>query len=168
MTPVSSPEWPDEKVAVLRHLWAEDHSTAEIGRRLRMSKNAVVGKAHRLDLRAASHRSGARAATTRRGRHAVGPSQSSRTSCRSPPPRRHRPLGPSRHARQPTARTPAAPSTNTQTHSCCWPLGEPGRPDFRFCDAPAGPGRPYCDAHTRVAYAKPRRTVEQIAGYATT
>ncbi|MBV9117267.1 MAG: GcrA cell cycle regulator, partial [Acetobacteraceae bacterium] len=45
-------EWTDEVIARLRALWAEGHSTAEIGRRLGISKNAVVGKAHRLDLAA--------------------------------------------------------------------------------------------------------------------
>ncbi|MGA9866957.1 MAG: GcrA family cell cycle regulator, partial [Acetobacteraceae bacterium] len=45
-------EWTDETIARLRGLWTEGHSTAEIGRRLGVSKNAVVGKAHRLDLEA--------------------------------------------------------------------------------------------------------------------
>ena len=43
-------EWSDEQIEQLRALWAEGHSTAEIGRRLGVSKNAVVNKAHRLDL----------------------------------------------------------------------------------------------------------------------
>ena len=43
-------EWADETIVRLRELWSEGHSTAEIGRRLGVSKNAVVGKAHRLDL----------------------------------------------------------------------------------------------------------------------
>lgn len=43
-------EWADETIIRLRELWSEGHSTAEIGRRLGVSKNAVVGKAHRLDL----------------------------------------------------------------------------------------------------------------------
>lgn len=34
----------------LRALWAEGHSTAEIGRRMGLSKNAIVGRAHRLNL----------------------------------------------------------------------------------------------------------------------
>ena len=38
------------KVLRLRHLWATRLPTAEIGRRLRVSKNAVLGKAHRLGL----------------------------------------------------------------------------------------------------------------------
>jgi GcrA cell cycle regulator len=43
-------EWTPKVVLSLRQLWDEGHSTAEIGRRLGVSKNAVVGKAHRLDL----------------------------------------------------------------------------------------------------------------------
>ncbi len=43
-------EWAEETIVRLRSLWDEGHSTAEIGRRLGVSKNAVVGKAHRLDL----------------------------------------------------------------------------------------------------------------------
>jgi GcrA cell cycle regulator len=43
-------EWAEETIIRLRELWDQGHSTAEIGRRLGMSKNAVVGKAHRLDL----------------------------------------------------------------------------------------------------------------------
>ena len=43
-------EWNEETIAKLRALWAEGLSTAEIGRRMGISKNAVVGKAHRLNL----------------------------------------------------------------------------------------------------------------------
>jgi GcrA cell cycle regulator len=46
----TSYEWPENTVAQLRELWSEGHSTTEIGRRLGVSKNAIVGKAHRLDL----------------------------------------------------------------------------------------------------------------------
>ena len=43
-------EWTDDTIRELRQLWSEGHSTAEIGRRMGVTKNAVVGKAHRLDL----------------------------------------------------------------------------------------------------------------------
>jgi GcrA cell cycle regulator len=43
-------EWGAAAVAELRALWAEGVSTTEIGRRMGASKNAVVGKAHRLKL----------------------------------------------------------------------------------------------------------------------
>jgi len=45
-------DWTEETILRLREFWAEGHSTAEIGRRLGVSKNAIVGKAHRLDLSA--------------------------------------------------------------------------------------------------------------------
>src|ERR1700733_10421343 len=43
-------EWTDDTIRELRQLWSEGHSTAEIGRRMGVTKNTVVGKAHRLDL----------------------------------------------------------------------------------------------------------------------
>ncbi|TDG16227.1 GcrA cell cycle regulator, partial [Paracraurococcus ruber] len=43
-------DWTNEAIEQLRILWAEGHSTAEIGRRMGVSKNAIVGKAHRLNL----------------------------------------------------------------------------------------------------------------------
>jgi GcrA cell cycle regulator len=43
--------WTPELMEQLAALWTEGHSTAEIGRRLGISKNAVVGKAHRLSLK---------------------------------------------------------------------------------------------------------------------
>ena len=43
-------EWSEDAIAQLRALWMEGHSTAEIGRRMGVTKNAVVGKAHRLKL----------------------------------------------------------------------------------------------------------------------
>ena len=43
-------EWTEDASQRLRELWADGHSTTEIGRRLGMSKNAIVGKKQRLDL----------------------------------------------------------------------------------------------------------------------
>lgn len=43
--------WTDEKIAKLKKLWSEGLTTGEIGKRLGVSKNAVVGKAHRLGLK---------------------------------------------------------------------------------------------------------------------
>ena len=45
-------EWTEESIRLLTAFWADGLSTAEIGRRLGISKNAVVGKAHRLELSA--------------------------------------------------------------------------------------------------------------------
>jgi GcrA cell cycle regulator len=70
-------DWTDEVIERLRAFWAEGHSTAEIGRRMGVSKNAVVGKAHRLGLtaRPSPIRRGGEADAARRPaiRRAVGP-----------------------------------------------------------------------------------------------
>lgn len=42
--------WTDEMVEELKKLWAEGVTTGEIGRRLNISKNSIVGKVHRLGL----------------------------------------------------------------------------------------------------------------------
>lgn len=44
--------WTPELIERLGALWAQGLSTAEIGRSLGISKNAVIGKAHRLGLTA--------------------------------------------------------------------------------------------------------------------
>ncbi len=43
-------DWTPERTAALIALWGEELSTAEIGRRLGITKNAVIGKVHRLGL----------------------------------------------------------------------------------------------------------------------
>ena len=42
--------WTDERVELLTSLWEEGLPAAEIGRRLGLTKNAVIGKVHRIAL----------------------------------------------------------------------------------------------------------------------
>ena len=44
------PTWTSERIELLKLLWDEGVTTAEIGRRIGVSKNAVVGKVHRIGL----------------------------------------------------------------------------------------------------------------------
>lgn len=44
------PTWTSERIDQLKLLWEEGVTTAEIGRRIGVSKNAVVGKVHRIGL----------------------------------------------------------------------------------------------------------------------
>ncbi|MBL6454891.1 GcrA cell cycle regulator [Belnapia sp. T6] len=140
-------EWTAEAIDQLRAYWAEGHSTAEIGRRMGISKNAVVGKAHRLNL-------DARPSPIRREAEAA-----------------ERPAAPRRIAspREVAPRRPEQPSAvvrpfpRASLRSCCWPLGEPGTPEFRFCSAEAASGKPYCQEHASVAYVKARDRREDAA-----
>ncbi|MBV9748641.1 MAG: hypothetical protein JO157_07495, partial [Acetobacteraceae bacterium] len=58
----------------------------------------------------------------------------------------------------PAAPVTAAPPTPRElgTTPCCWPIGEPGRPGFRFCEQHAVQGKPYCPEHDDRAYVRPR------------
>jgi GcrA cell cycle regulator len=149
-------EWTAKAIDLLRALWAEGHSTAEIGRRMGVTKNAIVGKAHRLDLPARpspirkQEAGGSSAAPRRRPsvREAALPARRivPQPQPAAPPP--------------PAAAAPVAaavrPFPRASMRSCCWPIGEPGARDFRFCAAEADPGKPYCASHVAVAYVRVR------------
>ncbi len=147
-------EWNEESIGKLRTLWAEGLSTAEIGRRLNISKNAVVGKAHRLNLPA-------RPSPIRR--------QESGAAVRPVPPKRaHGPTLPPLTASvgAPTASLRAVmPSVKMAPRAtpCCWPIGEPGKPSFHFCNAAAVAGKPYCEEHAAIAYVRVRDKREDAA-----
>jgi GcrA cell cycle regulator len=172
-------DWNDETIARLRALWAEGHSTAEIGRRMSISKNAVVGKAHRLNLAARPspiRRDGsggpARPAAPRRVTGPTLPPLAGASTIPALPrpiphqaeaPVRQRDVGPaaSLAASPPPVRVVA--SRGSRAIPCCWPIGEPGTRSFRFCDAEAASGKPYCAEHAQIAYVRVRDRREEAA-----
>jgi GcrA cell cycle regulator len=164
-------EWSDDMIARLRGLWEEGHSTAEIGRRMGVSKNAIIGKAHRLSLpgRPSPIRPDRAPGTgTRRRRSAPrrisGPTLPALAALQTPLPT---PLV----APAPEERRPPSPRVAFAAFArvggrqlpCCWPIGEPGTPSFRFCDDVALPGKPYCEAHAQLAYVRVRDRREDAA-----
>jgi GcrA cell cycle regulator len=125
----------------LRVLWAEGHSTAEIGRRLGVTKNAVISKAHRLHLppRPSPIRRNIGGGVTVITRTRALPSGAA-----SLPPLASGVVAVVEHAQAaPKAVIPApasapavaAPRPYGRAVTCCWPIGEPGTPSFRFCVA---------------------------------
>ncbi len=178
-------EWSDEVIARLRALWDEGHSTAEIGRRLGVSKNAIVGKAHRLMLppRPSPIRRDAaavpRVPAPRRSVGATLPPLTDAEQARPSAPQA-RPVAdatavraaaapkaavPSRVASPPPALAAirATPHQSSRVICCCWPIGEPGTRSFRFCDTNALAGKPYCAEHAQLAYMKVRDRREEAA-----
>ena len=147
-------DWNNLAIGMLRALWDEGHSTAEIGRRMGLSKNAVVGKAHRLNLRARP--SPIRAVGTGKPRCAASPRPKPPTlgSLTAGPGVSPAPSPPAREIAPPIQRS--SEPLKLGTARCCWPIGEPGTSEFRFCDDVTAAGRSYCPAHCALAYAKPR------------
>ena len=168
-------EWNEEAIVRLRALWTEGHSTAEIGRRLGVSKNAVVGKAHRLDLPARPspiRRDGNGGAPRQPApRRVAGPTLPPLSSTAipaveaapAPPPPRPAVAPPRAAAPPPAPRMQAVPRPFARSVACCWPIGEPGTPTFKFCDAQAITGKPYCGEHAQLAYVKVRDRREDAA-----
>lgn len=178
--------WNEDTIRQLRELWAEGHSTAEIGRRLGVSKNAIVGKAHRLELdarpspiRRDSGKSDAERSTQLP--RPAGPTLPPLASASVPPPvvridpptqRRMTPEAtvrvpvlnpPPARAEAPPMRAISAQAIRRTAPTCCWPIGEPGTKSFHFCDDLSLPGKPYCDDHAKLAYVRIRDRKEDAA-----
>ena len=101
-------DWNTDTISRLRSLWTEGYSTADIGRRMGISKNAVVGKSHRLDLPARPSPIRETASANRR-RRAVRV---------APPCRNSRVERSSRKLRQ-SPRPSLSPSARFCPKSCC-------------------------------------------------
>ena len=148
--------WTEERVAVLKKLWLEGLSASQIAKQLGgITRNAVIGKVHRLGLS---------------GRAA--PSQPSRPVFKAPRPPRPAPTAPlaPRRIVATGPSEPVMPTYNEEpgsatvltlgNHMCKWPIGDPSSDNFTFCGRRIGEG-PYCVEHARQAYQpqqKGRRT----------
>jgi len=139
--------WSDATITKLRQLWCEGHSAAKIGCRLNVSKNAVLGKARRLDLPARPspiRRSEREQRTERRqGKVSAEPTLPSLQATNAVPNWTPPQLLPSLAGES---------GPISRIDRCCWPIGDPGSTNFRFCELPALPGKPYCQEHATRAY----------------
>jgi GcrA cell cycle regulator len=158
--------WTDEIVEQLKQHWIDGKSASQIAGLLGngVTRNAVIGKVHRLGL-------AGRAKT---------PSTSVPRPRRLAPPPVHRVAGPRLSSPAPrmmrgAAAFALAPQTLSELEAqeefesvvlpmslrvtiielkesmCRWPLGDPATSEFRYCGSPA-PSGPYCTYHGGLAY----------------
>ena len=151
----NSPGWNDARVETLTRLWNDGLAASAIASKLgEVTRNAVIGKVHRLGLPG-------RATTSRRPRvrrpHQPLPS---RRSIARPP----RTPAPAAVAWPPLPAQPELPLgepvtvRTLKTSSCRWPFGDPKLPGFHFCGRRKADGTPYCSHHAEIAFnAVPRR-----------
>jgi GcrA cell cycle regulator len=145
--------WTEERVEMLQRLWGQGYSASQIATQLQCgaSRNAVIGKIHRLNKRGE-----AKAARVRTGAYAA-PAARRRPVLSSAAPEARR-MGPPEWAFQPHRRIMLAEepglatSSTLAAHMCRWPIGDPDTSDFTFCGKPQDGGRPYCEGHSRLAY----------------
>lgn len=145
--------WTAERIEQLRSFVVTGLTCSQIAAEIGVTRNAVIGKIHRLGL---------------------SPTRPAGAPARSCPPRaRHPRLSPQRRllrligAEAPSlaAAAEAAPIESTQRCSlleiaqgkCHWPIGDPQAADFAFCGNEAITGFSYCVGHARMAYRLPAR-----------
>lgn len=143
--------WTDERVANLKKLWLDGLSASQIAKQLGgVTRNAVIGKVHRLGLsgRAAPSQPSRPTLRVSRPRPTQAPSAPRRIE---PAPRSAAPV-----PAQPRPVMPDLPGTATVltlgSHMCKWPIGDPSSNEFSFCGRRSDEGHPYCVEHSRVAY----------------
>lgn len=167
--------WTDQRVIDLKKLWLDGFSASQIARKLGgVTRNAVVGKVHRLGLADRD-----RAAKPRLISPGEPPAPRPPMTARAPKPA-------SKPARAPTCALvavnasrrierlerdadrlakgettiPHGPTSLSATcsadqlgrHMCKWPIGDPSSDTFGFCGRRADDGQAYCIDHFRVAY----------------
>ncbi|MEF2072258.1 GcrA family cell cycle regulator [Consotaella aegiceratis] len=170
--------WTDERVELLKQLWSEGLSASQIAAQLGgVSRNAVIGKVHRLKLEGRAKAPAVSQAAnsgkvvepivedTRRVEATVRIAQQR-------PAAVPRSVGATALKAEPmtdlvaeTVEEPrngeVVPISRNLTlvqlteRTCKWPLGDPLSEDFRFCGNHAGDGSPYCTYHAKLAFQPP-------------
>lgn len=151
--------WTDERVELLKTLWAEGLSAAQIANKMGgVTRNAVIGKVHRLGL---SGR--ATPAKPQRGR-SPAPERKEEEGAPKAPPREMRPVIPEPDFIEPMvlASGDLATVATIKNNMCKWPIGDPAKDDFHFCGQSTPPGKSYCAYHAHMAFQPPQRRGERI------
>lgn len=162
--------WTDERVEMLKTLWAEGLSASQIAAQLGgVSRNAVIGKVHRLKLssrgRATSSqprqkkttRSGVSGRSTSRGSSgrtvssvigATALQQQFAVDAVADPV-----IKPAADVVVPISKRLTLIELTEKT--CKWPIGDPLSEDFHFCGNDCGESGPYCTYHSSLAFQPP-------------
>jgi GcrA cell cycle regulator len=161
--------WTDERVELLRKLWSDGLSASQIAAQLGgVSRNAVIGKVHRLKL---SSRGRATAAPVRQKKTVHAPS-AVKQAPRAAAPMRAMPVSigatalqtqfdvepaVARHVVRAVENVVVPISRRLQLiqlseRTCKWPNGDPLTEDFNFCGNEAADSGPYCAYHSRIAF----------------
>ena len=138
-------DWTDRRIAILRELWSKGLSARQIAEQLGdVSRNAVIGKAHRegLDSRPSPIRAKGTGSWEPRVRSRVIRAEAVLALV---------PVIEPETLEQ--AAEPDAPSIQTapvSNRGCQYPRGE--KPNFDFCGAPRNDGSSYCRPHHRITH----------------
>jgi GcrA cell cycle regulator len=151
-SPTSNPTWTAERIERLRSCVAAGMTCSEIGTTIGVSRNAVIGKIHRLGLSSGRPAGAqARANCPPRARHSRGPTQ--RRLLRLAYARAS--LGEEVMFNVAVASVHPCSFADIRERQCRWPIGDPAAADFVFCGNESIDGFSYCVGHARMAYRAP-------------
>jgi GcrA cell cycle regulator len=144
-------DWTNDKIAQLKHLFDQGVSVSNIASQLALTRNAVLGKIHRLGLskkRDKQRLKGGRAGKLVRDRKRAQAQLTFGPSNPLPPPHPADLDIPHSQRRQ---------LLELNWNECRYPIGDPGV-DLFFCGAPKSEtDRSYCTHHRAIVWVKPRR-----------
>ncbi|GGD94922.1 GcrA cell cycle regulator [Aureimonas endophytica] len=174
--------WTDERVELLAKLWGEGLSASQIASQLGgVTRNAVIGKVHRLKLETRVKVAGAaelvrpalaaepvmveesvevataqvlQMQTSLRSAARGGGVQGATAFKMEEPDDLDLDIEPEA-PRAPGEVVPIARNltlVQLTERTCKWPLGDPLSPDFRFCGNHSDDSSPYCQYHARIAF----------------
>jgi len=172
-----TPEWPPERMTLLMEMWDQGLSAGDIALRMATTRNAIIGKAHRLNLTARP------SPIIRTGARPKGPPRLPRTGLlragiptlptlsslarKAPPsaPTRHTPsIVPTRPP--PPARTPEQRTPKFSPFKTCQWITSDNRP-WKFCDNPVDPTHgTYCTEHAKASRGSVPRPLDGLEGIA--
>ncbi|MBX7146053.1 MAG: GcrA family cell cycle regulator [Alphaproteobacteria bacterium] len=131
-------QWTEQRINLLKDLWGQGKSASQIARILGegLTRNAVIGKVHRLGL-------------------ASRPTVSSSPQSIPKIPEK-KPVVVEKN----TVKKKVKPSSTLSVsvappivqRTCMWPIGDPKQSDFQFCGQVVEVGKPYCSEHCNIAY----------------
>ena len=138
--------WTDERVTLQKKLWGEGKTAAEIAKALGgVTRNAVIGKAHRLKL---SNRISPIQQNERKEERVAEVKKAPKAVIKQPIV----------VAKPANSSFKALKMIELKERMCRWPSGDPQDENFSFCGCQTVPGLPYCEEHAKMAYQAPSRS----------
>jgi GcrA cell cycle regulator len=150
--------WDDGRIEQLKKLWSDGLSASQIAAELGgVTRNAVIGKVHRLGL---SGRAKSKPAAAARPRAKVvkAPVRTMTTTVVARGNLATIEVAEMVPVVMPARENVVIPMSRRisimelREGVCRWPMGDPLQSDFAYCGGDCTVGRTYCDAHSRMAY----------------
>lgn len=148
--------WTDERVELLKKLWAEGLSAAQIANKMGgVTRNAVIGKVHRLGL-------SGRATPAKPQRGCRTPAEDKASGGSAPAPEVKSVIPEPEFAAPLVLESGDRTTVSTiKNNMCKWPIGDPAKDDFHFCGQPTLSGKSYCAYHAHLAFQPPQRRADR-------